>query len=225
MDRPRDKLLADAAFAPDEDRRMRRRHAGNGPLNLVQLLALTDQFRFDLELSMQLPADFFNARDVLLELLPVADAQQMPGHLIRHRERELQLVGVERPDRLIGIEVDHTQDAAVGSNRRTDGAADGETAQALPVRESFMLRHIMDEHRLLVLQHQLRQVRRESRSRRSLHRDRFEEFSRFVVDVRREQQHRGRNGPRSALQTGQHAIRERRDVRRSNHRLGELKEL
>ena len=107
VNRTGDEFLPDAALAANQDRRFCRRHAADLLLDMLQRHALTDHFAFEAQLIAEdLVLDF--QPDVLLQALP-HDAE-----LMRHGQREFQIVGVEANPRAGPVQVQQAERLPLG---------------------------------------------------------------------------------------------------------------
>ena len=130
MERPSDEFLPHAAFAPNKDQGIRGRHTRNGSPNILQGFAVTDQFRFGLQLILEIrdmPADSIES---LSQFHFFSQGVELVSHLIGDGQYEFQMRLRQRRIRINAIQVDDSQDLFAMPNRCADRTFRFELVQA-----------------------------------------------------------------------------------------------
>ena len=96
MHRPRDQLLAHAAFAANQHRRPARRGPRDFALHLVHRVAGADDLALHAQPLAKLEILVANLIQILGQLLLPAQILERHGHGVGHGEREFQVVRIGR---------------------------------------------------------------------------------------------------------------------------------
>ena len=113
---------------------------------MLQGRAFADQFRFEAELVLEAPV-LGRERDLLAQAVP--DGPELPGH----RERELEVVGVERPLRGGAVEVQEAEHLVLEQDRAQIRLATFRSVMLSRLISVLIGGDVLRQHRLLAGEH------------------------------------------------------------------------